>query len=50
MDRHQHFEAPPEPEDELLSLNPEHYFAEDFGTMSMWTRDDMRSYPFLRID
>ena len=32
MDRHQHFEAPPEPEDELLTLNPEHFFAEDFGT------------------
>ena len=32
MNRHQHFEAPPEPEDELLTLNPEHFFAEDFGT------------------
>lgn len=32
MDRHQHFEAPPEPEDELLTLDPEHFFAEDFGT------------------
>ena len=29
MDRHQHFEAPPEPEDQLLTLNPEHLFAED---------------------
>ena len=32
MNRHQHFEAPPEPEEELLTRNPEHLFAEDFGT------------------
>lgn len=32
MDRHSHFEAPPEPEDELIALDAGHFFAEDFGT------------------
>jgi tRNA(Ser,Leu) C12 N-acetylase TAN1 len=31
MDRHPHFEAPPEPEDELLELDAGHFFAEEFG-------------------
>lgn len=32
MDRHQHIEAPPEPEDELIALDTGRFFAEDFGT------------------
>ena len=32
MNRHPHFEAPPEPEEELVDLDAGHYFAEDFGT------------------
>jgi len=31
MDRHSHFEAPPGPEDELLSLDAARSFADDFG-------------------
>ena len=31
MDRHSHFEAPPEPEDELLLLDVARPFVEDFG-------------------
>jgi tRNA(Ser,Leu) C12 N-acetylase TAN1 len=31
MDRHSHFDAPPEPEDELLALDANHFFSEDFG-------------------
>jgi tRNA(Ser,Leu) C12 N-acetylase TAN1 len=31
MNRHQHFEAPPELEEELLTRIPEYFFAEDFG-------------------
>jgi len=32
MERHPHFEAPPEPQDESLLFDAGHYFAEDFGT------------------
>jgi tRNA(Ser,Leu) C12 N-acetylase TAN1 len=32
MDRHPHFEAPPEPEEESIALDAGHFFADDFGT------------------
>jgi tRNA(Ser,Leu) C12 N-acetylase TAN1 len=32
MNRHPHFEAPPEPEEELAALDAGHFFADDFGT------------------
>jgi len=32
MNRHPHFEAPPEPRDEELLFDAGHYFADDFGT------------------
>jgi tRNA(Ser,Leu) C12 N-acetylase TAN1 len=32
MNRHPHFEAPPEPEEESVALDAGHFFAEDFGT------------------
>jgi tRNA(Ser,Leu) C12 N-acetylase TAN1 len=32
MDRHPHFEAPPEPEEESIAVDAGHFFAEDFGT------------------
>jgi tRNA(Ser,Leu) C12 N-acetylase TAN1 len=32
MDRHPHFEAPPEPEEELIELDAGRFYSEDFGT------------------
>jgi tRNA(Ser,Leu) C12 N-acetylase TAN1 len=31
MNRHPHFEAPPEPEEEMIAVDAGHFFAEDFG-------------------
>jgi tRNA(Ser,Leu) C12 N-acetylase TAN1 len=32
MNRHPHFEAPREPEEEMIALDAGHFFADDFGT------------------
>jgi tRNA(Ser,Leu) C12 N-acetylase TAN1 len=32
MNRHPHYEAPPEPDEELVALDAGHFFSEEFGT------------------